>query len=76
MRTPKERMERGKVRTRGCGKINRQSPTSLLPLRGLCPGEKCLPHQGRVRASSSLPQGRRELVLIGIENKDIQASEP
>lgn len=31
MRTPKERMERGKVRTPGCGKIKRQSPDFTAP---------------------------------------------
>lgn len=65
----------GKYAPEAAARSTGRAPTSLLPLRGLCPGEKCLPHQGRARASSSLPQGRRELVPIGMENKDIQASE-
>ena len=38
-------------------------------------GEMPPPSKAEQRASSSLPQGRRELVLIGMENKDIQAPE-
>lgn len=73
----KERMERGKGGTHPRLRQDQPAEPRLhYSHRGLCPGEKCLPHQGRkARASSSLPQGRRELVPIGMENKDIQASE-
>ena len=65
----------GKYAPEAAARSSGRAPTSLLPPRHLCPGEKCLPHQRQRRASSSLPQGRRELVLIGMENKDMQAPE-
>lgn len=60
---------------RAKSKINRQSPDFTTPPEGPVPrGEMRFPIKAE-RGLALLPQGRRELVPIGMENKDIQASE-